>query len=146
MLGVLRFLQLLAMVVWVGGLCFFAFVLAPAAFATLPSVHDAGLIVGATLKIFDVAAIGCGAVFLAATALLFRSSVMRVRGRYEIEFLLAAVMLAATAYIHWNILPAMDADRAQAGGDVAAAAPDNPARAPISTGCMRARSGSKAAS
>ena len=129
MLGVLRFLQLIAIVVWVGGICFFAFVLAPAAFSTLPSVHEAGLIVGATLKIFDVLAIGCGAVFLAATALLFRFATMRIRGRYEMEFLLAAVMLAATAYLHWNILPAMDTDRINAGGDVTAVDPTNPARA-----------------
>ena len=128
MLGFPRLLQLLAMVVWIGGLCFFAFVLAPTAFATLPSIHEAGLIVGATLRVFDVVALVCGAIFLAATALLFRSAKMRIRGRYEMEFLLAAIMLLATAYIHWNILPAMDEDRAQAGGDVNAVEPTNPAR------------------
>lgn len=53
---------------------------------------------------------------------------MRVRGRYEMEFLLGAVMCAATAYIHWNVLPAMDADRVLAGGDVSAAEATNPAR------------------
>jgi uncharacterized membrane protein len=36
MQGVYRLLQLLAMVVWAGGLIFFAFVLAPTAFHTLP--------------------------------------------------------------------------------------------------------------
>jgi uncharacterized membrane protein len=128
MLGFLRLLQFLTMVVWVGGLCFFAFVLAPTAFETLPSVHEAGLIVGATLRVFDVVALDCGAIFLAATALLFRGAKMRIRGRYEMEFLLAAVMVLATAYIHWNILPAMDQDRAQAGGDIATAEPTNPAR------------------
>jgi uncharacterized membrane protein len=128
MLGFLRLLQFLAMVVWVGGLCFFAFVLAPTAFATLPSVHEAGLIVGAALRVFDVVGLVCGAVFLAATALLFRSAKMRIRGRYEMEFILAAVMLVATAYIHWNILPAMDYDRAQAGGDITTVDPTNPSR------------------
>ncbi len=128
MLGSLRLLQLLAMVVWVGGLVFFAFVLAPTAFSRLPTVHEAGLIVGATLRVFDILAIGCGALFLAATALLFRNAAMRIRGRYEMEFLFASVMLAATAYIHWNILPAMDNDQRQAGGDVNAVEPTNPAR------------------
>ncbi len=128
MLGTLRLLQLLAMVVWVGGLCFFAFVLAPTAFATLPTIHEAGLIVGATLRVFDLVGVVCGALFLAATALLFRSAPMRIRGRYEMEFLLATVMLLGTSYIHWNVLPAMETDRLQAGGDVAAVEPTNPAR------------------
>lgn len=126
--GFLRLVQLLSIVVWVGGLCFFAFVLAPAAFRTLPSVREAGLIVGATLRVFDGVALGCGMAFLAATAMLFRGALMRVRGRYEMEFLLAVVMCAATAYIHWNILPAMEADRVSAGGDVSTVAATNPAR------------------
>ncbi len=126
--GTLRLLQLLAIVVWVGGLCFFAFVLAPAAFSTLPSVHEAGLIVGATLNIFDLVGLGCGALFLAATALLFRIAPFRIRGRYEMELILAAVMVLATAYIHFSILPAMDADRDHAGGDIAAVDPANASR------------------
>jgi uncharacterized membrane protein len=118
MQGVLRFLQLLSMVVWIGGLVFFAFVLAPTAFGVLPSIHEAGLVVGASLKVFDKVALVCGALFLAVTAGLFRKVPMRIRGRYEMEFLLAGVMLLATAYLQFNIIPAMDADQLQAGGDV----------------------------
>ncbi len=128
MQGALRFLQLLSMVVWTGGLIFFAFVLAPTAFRTLPSVHLAGAMVGASLKVFNLVALGCGAVFLAVTALMFRSAAMRIRGRYEMEFLLAGVMVLATAYLHWNVIPAMDADMAQAGGDVDKVGPTNPSR------------------
>ncbi len=47
----MRALRLFAMVVWVGGLCFFAFVVAPVAFGSLPSAHDAGLVVGGTLRV-----------------------------------------------------------------------------------------------
>jgi uncharacterized membrane protein len=126
--GVLRLLQLLSMVVWAGGLIFFAFVLAPTAFHTLPTVHLAGAMVGASLKVFDVVALVCGGVFLAVTALMFRSAAMRIRGRYEMEFLLAGVMLLATAYIHWNVIPSMDADMAQAGGDIDKVETTNPAR------------------
>jgi uncharacterized membrane protein len=118
MQGFLRLLQLLSMVVWIGGLVFFAFVLAPVAFGVLPSIHEAGLVVGSSLKVFDKVALVCGAVFLAVTAGLFRQAPMRIRGRYEIEFLLAAVMVLATAYLQWSIVPAMDADQLQAGGDV----------------------------
>ena len=44
------------------------------------------------------------------------------------EFLLTGVMLLGTAYIHWNVIPAMDADTARVGGDIATAAADNPAK------------------
>ena len=118
MLGSLRFVQLLSMVVWLGGLVFFAFVLAPTAFGVLPGIHEAGLVVGASLKVFDKVALVCGALFLAVTASMFQRAKARVRGRYEIEFLLAGVMLLATAYLQWNIIPAMDNDQLQAGGDV----------------------------
>lgn len=128
MLGIYRLLQLLAMVVWVGGLIFFAFVLAPTAFRVMPSVHEAGLIVGASLKVFDLVELGAGAVFLAVTALLFRQAPMRIRGRYEMQFLLAGVMLLLTAYVHWNVEPLMEIDRARAGGDINSVALDNPAR------------------
>ena len=124
----LRLLQLLTMVIWAGGLIFFAFVLAPTAFHTLPSVHLAGAVVGASLKVFDVLAMVAGAIFLASTAILFRGAPMRIRGRYEMEFLLAGVMLVGTAYIHWNIMPMMDADTARVGGDISTAAPDHPAK------------------
>ncbi len=118
MQGILRYLQLMSMVIWLGGLVFFAFVLAPTAFGVLPGIHEAGLVVGASLKLFDKIALVCGALFLAVTAGLFRKAPMRIRGRYEIEFLLAGVMLLATAYLQFNIIPAMDADQLQANGDV----------------------------
>jgi uncharacterized membrane protein len=128
MQGFLRFMQLLAMSIWVGGLAFFAFVLAPTAFTVLPSIHEAGLMVGSALKVFDTVELVCGAVFLATTALMFKRAPMRIRGRYELEFLLAVVMIVATGYLTWNVIPAMDQDQRQAGGDVNAVEPTNPAR------------------
>ena len=140
MLGLLRFVQLFAMCCWVGGLIFFAFVLAPTAFHTLPSVHLAGLVVGESLRVFDVLALVCGSLFLLATALMFRTAAMRVRGRYEMEFLLAGVMLLGTAYLHWNILPAMDADQRLGSGDIASTPADYPAHVTL-TSCTSGRSG-----
>ena len=125
--GFLRFLQLLTMCCWVGGLVFFAFVLAPTAFRVLPGVHLAGLVVGASLRVFDVVAIVCGGLFLAATGAMFAGAAIRVRGRYEIELLLAAVMLLGTVYIQWNLLPSMDADQRLAGGDIASSPAEFPA-------------------
>ena len=128
MQGALRLVQLLTMAVWVGGLVFFAFILAPVAFATLPSIHLAGEIVGATLRVFHEVGLWCGGLFCVATAVIFRGAPMRIRGRYEMQLLLAAVMLVATVYLQMNVLPAMEVDRAQAGGDIELAAKDNPAR------------------
>ncbi len=125
----LRLLQLLAMIIWVGGLIFFAFVLAPTAFGgALPNQHEAGLIVGATLRVFGLVGLGCGAVFLLASALLFARAPNRIRGRYEMQFLLAAVMMLGTAYIQFNILPSMDRDRDRAAGDITAVPETHPAR------------------
>ena len=45
----LRFLMMLSLVVWIGGLVFFAFVLAPTAFQVLPNTHLAGNVVGRAL-------------------------------------------------------------------------------------------------
>ena len=126
--GISRLLQLLSMVVWAGGLIFFAFVLAPTAFHPLPTIHLAGEMVGASLKVFDVVALVCGAVFLIVTGFMFRKAPMRTRGRYEMEFLLAGVMVLATAYLHWNVIPRMDSDMAQAGGDTSKVEATNPAR------------------
>lgn len=128
MTSVVRLLQLLTLTIWVGGLIFFAFILAPVAFHTLPSIREAGLVVGAALRVFDLVSIVCGAVFLLATALLFRAAPMRLRGRYEMEFILAGIMVVATAYIHWNILPAMESDRRLAGGDITFVEASHPAR------------------
>jgi len=41
----LRYLMLLSLIVWIGGLIFFAFVLAPTAFHVLPSTQLAGNVV-----------------------------------------------------------------------------------------------------
>lgn len=126
--GFHRLLQLLTMTVWVGGLVFFAFVLAPTAFRVLPTQFEAGLVVGAALHTFDYVAMGAGAVFLVATVLLFRGAPKQIQGRYEMEFLVALAMLLGTAYIHYNLLPAMERDRARAGGDIQSVAPEHPAR------------------
>ena len=48
----LRFVMVLSLVVWIGGLIFFAFVLAPTAFTipdVLPNTHLAGNVVGRAL-------------------------------------------------------------------------------------------------
>jgi uncharacterized membrane protein len=128
MATLLRILRLLSIVVWVGGIIFFAFVVAPVAFGTLPSTHEAGTVVGGTLRVLHVMGLISGAIFALCTLVLFKQASHATRGRYESQILLTAVMLAATAYLQWNVLPSMDRDRTTAGGDIDAAPQTAPAR------------------
>ena len=115
------------MTVWVGGLIFFAFILAPLAFSTLPSAHEAGTIVGGTLHVLNIIGLACGVVFVFATGALCLHA-QRARRLLTAELLLTIGMLAATAIVQYRIVPAMERDRIAAGGDVDAAPLDNPAR------------------
>ena len=124
----LRTLRLLSIVIWVGGIIFFAFVLAPVAFHLLPSQHLAGTVVGGTLRVLDVIGLVCGLIFCAATVPLFLQSSRSGKRRYETEIVLAAVMLLGTAYLHAGILPAMEIDRTAAGGDIESASAEDPAK------------------
>ena len=117
---IIRLLRLLAIIVWVGGIIFFAFVLAPVAFSLLPSPHVAGIVVGGTLRVLDILGLCCGGIFWIATAILFRQSDKAFKGRYEAQILLASIMLLATAYLQFNVLPAMENDRQRAGGSIEA--------------------------
>lgn len=58
-----RFLMLLSLVVWVGGIIFFAFVVAPSLFSTLTR-EQAGSVVQRSLGALHWIGIGCGVVFL----------------------------------------------------------------------------------
>jgi uncharacterized membrane protein len=124
----LRSLRLLTIVVWVGGLIFFAFVLAPVAFHVLPSTHLAGMVVAGTLRILNDLGRVCGPLFLLVSVALWYEMDPRGRRLLLAESSLVALMLAATMYVQSRIVPAMEKDRIAAGGDVDAAPRDNPAR------------------
>jgi len=125
---ILRALRLLAMVAWVGGLAFFAFVVAPVAFQRLASPHEAGLVVGGTLRILHWIGLIGGSVFCVATAILWLRAEVPARAGFAAETALTLVMLAITAYSQFSILPTMEQDRALAGGEIETAAMTNPAR------------------
>jgi len=125
---VLRALRLFAMVAWVGGLVFFAFVVAPVAFHSLASAHEAGLVVGGSLRFLHLIGLAGGGVFYAATALLWFRAEVPARVSFAIQLALTGVMLAVTAYSQFRILPAMEVDRALAGGEVETASLENAGR------------------
>ena len=125
---ILRALRLLAMVAWVGGLAFFAFVVAPVAFHRLASAHQAGLVVGGTLEILHWIGLIGGILFCLATGILWFRAEVPARVGFAMEMVLTGVMLAVTAYSQFRILPAMERDRVQAGGEIETADVTSPAR------------------
>jgi uncharacterized membrane protein len=112
----LRFLMLLSLVVWLGGLIFFAFVLAPTAFSPglLPSRHLAGSIVGRSLDLLHYLAIASGIIFLVASMTYSRISTGKARPTAA-RHLLIAVMLLLTVISQLAITPKMHAIRAEVG-------------------------------
>ena len=118
--------MLLSLIVWVGGLIFFAFVVAPAAFAVLPTRHLAGNLVGRTLGILHWMGIFSGLIFLASSLLynqLTRGTPHAFAGRH----ILIVLMLALTLISQFGIIPRMDTLRASIG-EIDSVPPDNPAR------------------
>ena len=112
----IRFGRQLSLVLWIGGVAFFAFVVAPVAFGTLAKTHDAGLVVGGALRALHLLGIACGTVFLILTASGVRSAVSRRALVRECALIFA--MLFVTVISQWAVLPAMERLRAEMGGDV----------------------------
>ena len=122
----LRFLMLLSLVVWIGGLIFFAFVLAPTAFQVLPNTHLAGNVVGRALNKLHWIAIISGIVYL-ITSLLYSYVTQGTAHVFVLRHILICLMLALTLFSQFWIIPRMDALRASVG-DFATAPLTNPAR------------------
>ena len=127
----LRFLMLLSLVVWIGGLVFFAFVLAPTAFQVLPNTHLAGNVVGKALGKLHWLAILSGILFLISSLLYSRVT----QGSLHVfapRHVLIVVMLALTLFSQYWIISRMDMLRAKVG-DFAAVALNDPIRMQFDT-------------
>jgi uncharacterized membrane protein len=122
----LRFLMLISLVCWIGGLIFFAFVLAPTAFSVLPSTHLAGNVVGRALSKLHWIAIFSGIVFL-GSSLLYSRLTDGTAHVFAARHILLCLMLALTLVSQFGIIPRMDVLRASLG-DVRSAPIDNPER------------------
>jgi uncharacterized membrane protein len=122
----LRFLMLLSLICWIGGLIFFAFVLAPTAFQVLPNTHLAGNVVGRALSKLHWIAIISGIIYLVSSLLYSRltdGTAHVFAGRH----VLLCLMLALTLVSQFWIIPRMDTLRAQVS-DFSSVPIDNPAR------------------
>jgi hypothetical protein len=125
-MSVVRFLMLLSLVIWLGGLTFFP-VMAQTSFSELPSSHLAGLVVRSSLLKLHWMAFGAGFLFLAAS--LIDKNVVLGRPRiFSLSHLLVALMLALTSLSQFGIIPRMDALRFSPG-EMATMASDSPIRA-----------------
>ncbi len=118
--------MVLSLVVWIGGLIFFAFVLAPTAFSVLPNTHLAGNVVGRALGKLHWIAIVSGIVFLISSLVYSRITDGTVHA-LAMRHVLICVMLGLTLLSQFWIIPRMDSLRASVG-DFATVAIDNPAR------------------
>src|SRR6516164_3020898 len=113
-MSILRFLMLLSLLVWIGGLIFFAFVLAPTAFQVLPNTHLAGNVVGRALSKLHWIAIISGIVFL-VSSLLYSYLAEGTAHVFAMRHIFICLMLALTLFSQFWIIPRMDTLRAQVG-------------------------------
>jgi hypothetical protein len=117
----LRFLMLLSLVTWVGGIIFFAFVVAPALFTIVPSQHVAGLVVARSLTWLHWMGIVAACFFLISSWIATRGTAKNV---------LVMAMLALTLVLQFGIVRRMEQLRASVpNADVSVLARNDPMRA-----------------
>jgi hypothetical protein len=96
-MSIVRFFMLLSLVVWVGGIAFFAFVLAPTVFhpGILPSRQLAGAVVSRSLGILHWIGLSSGLVFL-VTCMIDSQVVNGVPNVFNARNLLVGTMIVLT--------------------------------------------------
>lgn len=109
----LRFLLLMALVVWVGSILFFA-ITAPQVFAVVPLRAMAGQVIGRLLTILHWIGIGAAVAFLACSLALERVA----RGSFRpwaMRNVLVAAMLALTCISQFYVFARMESLRRDMG-------------------------------
>ncbi len=106
--------MLLSLVVWLGGLIFFAFVVAPAVFSVLPTRHLAGSVVTRTLTTLHWMGIISGIVF-AGTSATYSYLVQGTAQPLAPRHLLIYLMIALTLLSQFSLGAKMSALRGQMG-------------------------------
>jgi Domain of unknown function (DUF4149) len=104
-----RFLMLLSLVVWIGGIIFFS-VLAPTSFSLLPTRHLAGTLVGSMLSKLHWIGIAAGLIFLFASLASFYFQTGEAHA-FAMRHLLIYLMLVLTLVSQFSVLPKMNALR-----------------------------------
>ncbi len=122
----LRYLMWLSLIVWLGGLIFFAFVIAPTVFSVLPTRHLAGNVINRSLGALHWMGVVSAFVFLASSMVYSRLTQGNAHP-FATRHLLLCVMLLLTLISQFGISPKMAALRASMG-DIDAVALTDPAR------------------
>ena len=122
----LRYLMLLSLIFWLGGLIFFAFVVAPAAFSVLPTRHLAGNVVARSINGLHWIGIVAAIVYLISSTLYSRMMTGSLRF-VTARNVIIVVMLLLTLTSQFGIIPRMDTLRASIG-EIDSVPSDNPAR------------------
>ena len=110
----IRFLMLLSLVVWIGGIIFFAFVLAPTVFtpSILPTRQLAGNVVNRSLGIMHWMGICCGVVF-AFTSMINARVVSGSAQLFAVRNLLVYAMIILTLISMFAVVGRMQVLRSQ---------------------------------
>lgn len=108
----LRAVMLLALIVWIGGLIFFSFVVAPTLFSVLPTRELAGNVVTRCLGALHWIGLVAGLVFLLCSVMYNQMKFADAR-LFSATHLLLIVMLALTAISQFGISPKMQALRGE---------------------------------
>jgi uncharacterized membrane protein len=117
----LRFLEMLAVGVWLGGIVFLSFILAPNAFALLPA-HQAGMLVGLTLTRLHWLGYLAAVLFLAsrfagASIAAQSESFSRLELLLRPAMVCVLLMLLLTAISQQVVRPRMDSVRAESAAN-----------------------------
>jgi hypothetical protein len=106
--------MLLSLVVWLGGLIFFAFVVAPTVFKVLPTHELAGSVVTRSLGALHWMGIVSGVVFL-TTSMIYKRVTVGAAHPLAARHLLVYAMLALTCISQFVIMAKMSALRSAMG-------------------------------
>jgi uncharacterized membrane protein len=98
--------MLLALIIWIGGIIFFAFVLAPTLFGVLPTTKLAGDVVNATLTKLHWMGLASGVVFLLSSLLYNWQKLVQLQP-FMASHILMVLMLAFTLISQFGITPCM---------------------------------------
>ena len=96
-MSLLRFLMMLSLAIWIGGIVFFAFVLAPTVFSVLPTRNLAGMVVSRSLGRLHWIGLFSGIAYLVFSLLLARlsGSFQAFAPRHLLVLLMIALVLIA---------------------------------------------------
>ena len=113
-MNVLRFLMLLALIVWIGGIIFFAFAVAPTVFTVLPTHELAGRVVNRSLGTLHWMGIVSGIVYLICS-LIYARLAKGFAHPFAARNVLMVLMIALTAISLFVVTPKMEVLRTDMG-------------------------------